>query len=86
MRKSLVAAVLTASTLVLASCAMPADDPNYNASAAAMDPEQASAAAVSAAALEAALTPPTSIGVEAPLPAPVPALMCTSRLPQSSST
>ena len=54
MRKSLVAAVLAASTLVLASCAMPADDPNFDASAAALDPEQASAAAVSEAALQAA--------------------------------
>jgi hypothetical protein len=69
MRKSLVAAVLTASALALASCAMPADDPNFNASAAAVDPADASAAAVSQAALEEALAAPTSIGVDAPLPA-----------------
>jgi ribose transport system substrate-binding protein len=69
MRKSLVAAVLTASTLALASCAMPADDPNFNASAAAVDPADASAAAVSEAALDSAIAPPTSIGVDAPLPA-----------------
>ena len=69
MRKSLVVAVLSASVLALASCAMPADDPNYNASAAAEDPADASAAAVSEAALTAALAAPTSIGVDAPLPA-----------------
>lgn len=69
MRKSLVAAALAASTLLLASCAMPADDPNFNASAAAVDPADASAAAVSQEALSAALAAPTSIGVDAPLPA-----------------
>ena len=30
MRKSLVAALVAASALVLASCAMPADDPNFD--------------------------------------------------------
>jgi ribose transport system substrate-binding protein len=73
MRKSIVVAVLTASALALASCAMPADDPNFDASAAAIDPADASAAAVSQDALDAALAAPTSLGVDAPLPAPVPA-------------
>lgn len=75
MRKSLVAAVLTASTLVLASCAMPADDPNYNPDAAfgSEDAAAASAAAQDVASMEAAYQAPTSIGVEAPLPAPAPA-------------
>lgn len=73
MRKSLVAAVLTTAALALASCAMPADDPNFDASAAAVDPADASAAAVSEAALDAALAAPTSLGVDAPLTTPAPA-------------
>ena len=73
MRKSIVVAVLTAAALTLASCAMPADDPNYNAEAALTgdDPSAAaSAAAADAAALDTALLPPTSLGVETPLSAP----------------
>lgn len=76
MRKSLVAAVLAASSLLLASCAMPADDPNWNASAAADavfeedNAGQASAEADALAGAQAALAAPTSIGVDAPLSAP----------------
>jgi ribose transport system substrate-binding protein len=69
MRKSLIAAALTAAALALTSCAMPADDPNFNASAAEVEPAEASAAAESQASLAAALQAPTSIGVDAPLPA-----------------
>ena len=70
MRLSFAKVAVAASTaVILAACAMPADDPNYNASAAAVDPADASAAAVSQEALSAALAPPTSIGVDAPLPA-----------------
>jgi hypothetical protein len=70
MRLSFAKVAVAASTaLLLASCAMPADDPNFNASAAAVDPADASAAAVSQEALAAALAAPTSIGVDAPLPA-----------------
>ena len=69
MRKSLVAAAMTATALALASCAMPADDPNFGASGAEMglDSEIASANAADQAALDDALVAPTSIGVDAPL-------------------
>ena len=74
MRRSLVSvAVAACATLVLASCAMPADDPNFNASAGAFGEEasaEAQVASDAAAALEAALVAPTSIGVDAPLSAP----------------
>ncbi len=70
MRKSLVAAVIAASTLLLASCAMPADDPNFNAGGAdQLDSADASAAAADQVSLEALLAAPTSIGVDAPLTA-----------------
>ena len=70
MRLSFAKVAVAASTaVILAACAMPADDPNYNASAAAVDPADASAAAVSEEALASALAAPTSIGVDAPLPA-----------------
>lgn len=70
MRKSLVAAVLTASTLLLASCAMPADDPNYNSGGGdQLDSADASAAADAQQGLESLLAPPTSIGVDTPLTA-----------------
>ena len=75
MRKSLLAAALTACSLVLASCAMPADDPNWNASAAADavfeedNAEEAAAEDEALAAADAALVAPTSIGVDAPLAA-----------------
>ena len=70
MRKSLVAAVLAASTLLLASCAMPADDPSFNANGGEqLDAADASAAAADQVSLETLLEPPTSIGVDVPLSA-----------------
>ena len=71
MRRSLVSVALAASAaLVLASCAMPADDPNFNASGGAFGSEAAAeeqAATDATGAVEAALAAPTSIGVDAPL-------------------
>lgn len=73
MRTSLLAAVVAAASLTVASCAMPADDPNWNASAAAGDvfeedqAGQASAEADALAGADAALAAPTSIGVDTPL-------------------
>ncbi len=75
MRKSLVVAALTAASLSLASCAMPADDPNFNASAELGGLFSEDAASEAAAADEAttsiedSLVAPTSIGVDAPLSA-----------------
>ena len=70
MRKTFLSvAMIAASALVLASCAMPADDPNFNANAGGLNASAASEAAVSQSGLEAALLPPTSIGVDTPLPA-----------------
>jgi ribose transport system substrate-binding protein len=70
MRKSLVAAALTASALLLASCAMPADDPNFDPNAGVNNEENAalaSAAAADQAGMESALVPPTSLGIDSPL-------------------
>ncbi|MCX6433829.1 MAG: hypothetical protein NTX29_14015 [Actinobacteria bacterium] len=72
MRKSLVVAVLAASTLLLASCAMPADQPGFNADDAAFGVDASAAAQVATDATsstDAALAAPTSIGVDAPLSA-----------------
>lgn len=71
MRKSLVAAAVTASVLLLASCAMPADDPNFagGPGGEVLDADVASANAEDQAALGTADQAPTSIGVDAPLPA-----------------
>lgn len=69
MRKSLVAVVLTASALLLTSCAMPADDPNFDANAGGEDAAAASAQAAGQESLDAALLAPTSIGVDTPLSA-----------------
>lgn len=73
MRRSLVSVAVAASAaLVLASCAMPADDPNFNASGGAFGSEAAAeeqAATDATGAVEAALAAPTSIGVDAPLAA-----------------
>lgn len=75
MRRSILAAALVASSVVLASCAMPADDPNWNAEAAEAEEfaeEDAEAAAVESeavAGLDGALANPTSIGVDAALTA-----------------
>jgi hypothetical protein len=72
MRKSLVAAVLAASSLVLASCAMPADDPNFNAAEAAFPGEasaEAEAATGASDSVTAALAAPSTIGVDSPLAA-----------------
>jgi hypothetical protein len=72
MRKSMIAAVLAASSLLLASCAMPADDPNFDANAGLGGEEGealASAAAADQAAMQAAFAAPTSIGVDVPLSA-----------------
>ena len=60
MRKTFLSvAMIAASALVLASCAMPADDPNFNANAGGLNASAASEAAVSQSGLEAALLPPT---------------------------
>jgi hypothetical protein len=73
MRRSLAAAALVASSLVLASCAMPADDPNWNPDAAGETVFEEEVAAEQAAeddalaTAEAALANPTGIGVDAPL-------------------
>lgn len=75
MRRSLLASMLVATSLVVASCAMPADDPNWNPDAAADAVFEEDAAAEEAAgddalaATDAALVAPTSIGVDAPLAA-----------------
>lgn len=73
MRRSLVSVAVAASAaLVLASCAMPADDPNFNASGGAFGSEAAAeeqAATDATGAVDAALAAPTSIGVDAPLAA-----------------
>ena len=75
MRRSLVAAAFVASSVVLASCAMPADDPNWNAEAADAevfaeeDAEAAAAEQEAVTGLDDALMNPTSIGVDAPLTA-----------------
>lgn len=69
MRKSLLAAATATAALLLASCAMPADDPSYNASGAGLDSAEASAVAADQDALTALLQAPTSIGVDAPLAA-----------------
>lgn len=72
MRKSFVAAALTASALVLTSCAMPADDPNFAGEVEAggqIDEVVAEANAADQAALDDALVAPTSVGVDAPLSA-----------------
>ena len=65
-------AVVASMALLVASCAMPADDPNFNASAAVgagseAASEAASQAAAEAATLDLALEAPTSIGVDKPL-------------------
>lgn len=75
MRRSLVVAAFVASSVVLASCAMPADDPNWNAEAADAevfaedDAEAAAAEAEAVTGLDDALLNPTSIGVDVPLAA-----------------
>lgn len=72
MRKPLGAlATLAAASLVLAACAMPADDPNFQGGSGVGGDAAANAAANEAgsAALEAATLPPTSIGVDVPLSA-----------------
>lgn len=85
MRRSLLAAVVAATSLVLASCAMPADDPNWDPDAAAaaideeLDPEAAAAAEASEQAYATAFDAPTSIGVDAPLTsAPAPGAVIVS--------
>ena len=75
MRRTLLASMIVATSLVVASCAMPADDPNWNPDAAADAVFEEDAAAEEAAsddalaAADAALATPTSIGVDAPLTA-----------------
>jgi hypothetical protein len=71
MRKSLIAAALTASVLVLASCAMPADDPNFAGGPGGeiLDADVASANAADQEDLQVALEAPTTIGVDSPLTA-----------------
>jgi len=72
MRKSLVAAAFVASTVVLASCAMPADDPNFNVEAMdeGIEPGLAEENAADQVAMEDAFLPPTSLGIDTPLTAP----------------
>lgn len=75
MRRTLAAAAFVASSLVLASCAMPADDPNWNPDAAGETVFEEDVAAEQAAeddalaTAEAALANPTGIGVDVPLTA-----------------
>lgn len=72
MRKSLAAlASLASASLLLAACAMPADDPNFDAGNGLGGDSAANAAANEAgtAALDAATAAPTSIGVDVPLSA-----------------
>lgn len=72
MRKPLAAlAMLASASLVLAACAMPADDPNFTQISGVGGDAAANAAAQEAgtAALEGALAAPTSIGIDAPLTA-----------------
>lgn len=72
MRKPLGAlAVLASASLVLAACAMPADDPNFTGGGGVGGDTAAIAAAneAGAAAIEAAAAAPTSIGVDTPLSA-----------------
>ena len=72
MRKPLgVLAIMASASLVLAACAMPADDPNFSGGSGVGGDSVAIAAANEAgtAAIEAAATAPTSIGVDAPLSA-----------------
>ena len=72
MRKSLLSvAAIGVTALLLSSCAMPADDPNFNngANGPVLGSEAASAAAADQATMTAALAAPPSIGVDAPLPA-----------------
>ncbi len=72
MRKPLAAlAVLASASLVLAACAMPADDPNFQSGSGIGGDAAANEAANEAGttALDAATAAPTSIGVDAPLSA-----------------
>lgn len=72
MRKTFMSVAITAAAaLLLTSCAMPADDPNFNPDSAgeAIDASAAASASADAASMEAALSAPTSIGVDAPLTA-----------------
>lgn len=71
MRKPFLAAIVAVGALLLASCAMPADDPNFDANAGfgEEDAALASAAAADQDAMAAALQPPTSIGIDVPLSA-----------------
>lgn len=71
MRRSILAVVVALSTtLVLASCAMPADDPNFVDAENGIGEEAAADPAVNADFLAAALAAPTSVGVDVPLTAP----------------
>lgn len=71
MRRSILSVVVALSaTLVLASCAMPADDPNFIDGENAIGEEVAADPALAADYLDAALAVPTSIGVDVALPAP----------------
>lgn len=74
MRRSLVSvAAAVCAALVLASCAMPADDPNFKAGEDVFGEEasaEAQVASDAAAALETAFSAPTGIGVDVPLSAP----------------
>ena len=72
MRKPLAAlAMLASASLILAACAMPADDPNFTSNTGVGGDPAANAAAQEAgsAALEGGLAAPTSIGIDVPLAA-----------------
>ncbi len=71
MRRSMLSVVVALSaTLVLASCAMPADDPNFVEGEAVVGEETAADPAVDPELLASAFLAPTSIGVDVPLTAP----------------
>jgi hypothetical protein len=71
MRRSMLSVVVALSaTLVLASCAMPADDPNFVEGEGVVGEETAPDPLVDAGFLTSAFLAPTSIGVDAPLTAP----------------
>lgn len=71
MRRSLLSVVVALSaTLVLASCAMPADDPNFVEGEGIVGEETVADPAVDPELLASAFLAPTSIGVDVPLAAP----------------
>ena len=74
MRKPFAAlATLAASSLVLAACAMPADDPNFNAGGSVDGSSEGGISANDAqSVVDQALVAPTSIGIDTPSRLPLP--------------